>query len=130
MWCGAYQLGRSEDASGANGQSEAQSGRERESVGRHCFGDLVVEYRARRNESGGVLKVGLVVEKIERMIEEQAPRKTEERMTVRDSVVEWMMEKRIWHRNPRPLCSFRDPRIRGAIVGRAKGQTGTRTLQG
>jgi hypothetical protein len=68
MWFGTYQLRGSEDGSGANGQSEAHSGRDGESIGRH----YVWSIRARRNESGKILKSGY--RKIERMSEEQAPR--------------------------------------------------------
>lgn len=52
MWFGTYQLRSSEDGSGTNGQSEAHSGRDGESVGRH----YVWSIRARRDESGKILK--------------------------------------------------------------------------
>jgi hypothetical protein len=35
MWCGTYQLGSRQHGGGADGQSEAQSGREGERLGRH-----------------------------------------------------------------------------------------------
>lgn len=43
MWLGTYQLGCRKHGSRANGQSEAQSGRESEGVGRHCVRYLEVD---------------------------------------------------------------------------------------
>lgn len=51
MWFGTYQLGSRQHGRGAHGESEAQSGREGEILGRHIFVD--VEYKARRNECWG-----------------------------------------------------------------------------
>lgn len=105
MWFWTYQLRSRQNGRGTNGQSKAQSGRERESVRRHCWIFGGFEYRARRKGIHEVLKEMVRLSEKER-VEELAPEK--DRRTNDCSGVCCRMdddEKRLDRRHC-SLCSF------------------------